>query len=129
MKLFPAQNSESLTAIALNARIQVGQKIEATTPLAQGVALLVAQPPRWDESKGTIDYYYWYHATRALFLLQGPAWKVWKPAITHVLTTHQSTEGDGAGSFPPADPWSDEGGRVYATAINLITLEICAREP
>jgi beta-lactamase regulating signal transducer with metallopeptidase domain len=124
---FPAQSSESLTAVAMNARIAAGQRLLDSPPLAKALALVHAQPPRWDESAGTIDYYYWYFATRALFLLGGADWRVWKAAVVRELTAHQCTQRDGAGSFPPADAWSGEGGRVYATAINLLTLEICSR--
>lgn len=125
---FPAQSSESLTAVAMNARIAAGQRLNDSPPLAKALALVQAQPPRWDEKAGTIDYYYWYYGTRALFLLGGDAWREWKAAVVRELTSHQCTEGDGAGSFPPADAWSNEGGRVYATAIDLLTLEICHRE-
>jgi beta-lactamase regulating signal transducer with metallopeptidase domain len=130
---FPASHSEALTAIAMNARIPFGQLTQTAPLLAKGAALLAAQPPQWNEAEGTVDYYYWYHATRALFLMSGTAWKEWKSAVVRELTAHQSgmsgqTHSDCVGSFPPADAWSAEGGRVYATAINLLTLEICARD-
>jgi beta-lactamase regulating signal transducer with metallopeptidase domain len=128
MAKFPAQSSEALTAVAMNARIGAGEQVASSAALKQGLLLLAARLPEWDEAKGTIDYWYWYHGTRALFLLSGGHWSAWKKAVVAALTSHQSTQGDGAGSFPAVDAWSSEGGRVYATAINLLTLEICNRD-
>src|SRR5262249_35090741 len=95
--------------------------------VAKEVALIVAQPSKWDERGQSTDFYYWYFATRGLMLAGGDAWTAWKPAITAELLAHQSKQGDGAGSFPPVDAWSATGGRVCAPAIDLLALEICAR--
>jgi beta-lactamase regulating signal transducer with metallopeptidase domain len=125
MERFPAQSSECLTAISLNARLSVAGAGDALVP--KQVALIAAQPSKWDEKGATTDFYYWYFATRGLMLAGGDAWTAWKTGVATELVAHQSNQGDGAGSFPPADAWSGIGGRVYATALNLLTLEICAR--
>ena len=125
MERFPAQSSECLTAISLNARLSVAGAGDAL--VQKQIALLAAQPPKWDEKGATTDFYYWYFATRGLMLAGGDAWTTWKTGVAAELVAHQSKQGDGAGSFPPADAWSGIGGRVYATALNLLTLEICAR--
>src|SRR5207237_546693 len=73
--------------------------------------------PAWDEEKHTIDSYYWYHATHALFQYDGPAgkhWKQWNGAMKDALVPHQKTTKDGCedGSWDPAlDRWGFEGGR------------------
>jgi beta-lactamase regulating signal transducer with metallopeptidase domain len=127
MERFPAQSSECLTAISLNARLSAANAGAGDALVQKQIALLAAQPAKWDEKGATTDFYYWYFATRGLLLAGGDAWTVWKPAVAAELVDHQSKQGDGAGSFPPADAWSGVGGRVYATALDLLTLEICAR--
>jgi len=127
MERFPAQSSECLSAISLNARLAVAGAGAGDALVQKQIGLLVAQPSKWDEKGATTDFYYWYFATRGLMLAGGDAWTAWKPAVAAELVAHQSKQGDGAGSFPPADAWSGVGGRVYATALNLLTLEICAR--
>jgi hypothetical protein len=44
-----------------------------------------------------------------------------------VLGRAQRQGGCGEGSWDPVDKWGSEGGRVYATAINVLTLSL-ARE-
>jgi hypothetical protein len=124
---FPAQSSECLSAISLNARLSAANAGAGDALVPKQIALLAAQPAKWDEKGATTDFYYWYFATRALLLAGGDAWTAWKPVVAAELVAHQSKQGDGAGSFPPADAWSGVGGRVYATALDLLTLEICAR--
>ena len=127
MERFPATSSESLTAICLNARLAVAGAGAGDALIQKQIALIGATPSKWDEKGATTDFYYWYFATRGLMLAGGDAWTAWKTGVAAELVAHQSKQGDGAGSFPPADAWSSIGGRVYATALNLLTLEICAR--
>jgi hypothetical protein len=42
--------------------------------------------------------------------------------VKEALTRHQTEAGCRAGSWEPVDRWSTDGGRVYATAINVLTL-------
>jgi len=127
MARFPAQSSECLSAISLNARVAVGGAGAADARVRKQIALIAALPSKWDEQGATTDFYYWYFATRGLMLTGGDAWTAWRPVVASELVAHQSKQGHAAGSFPPADAWSATGGRVYATALNLLTLEICAR--
>ena len=39
----------------------------------------------------------------------------------------QKRDGNAKGSWDPVDAWGEDGGRVYATAINTLTLEIYYR--
>jgi hypothetical protein len=91
--------------------------------------------PRWEHKK--LDYYYWYYASLALFQVGGNQWQQWEGAIFKTLADHQRgfTEHDRQagqtsaqaldehGSWDPVDAWGEAGGRVYATAINALTLE------
>ena len=79
------------------------------------------------------DYYYWYYASLALYQLDGPdgpKWGKWNEAMKNALVPHQKTSKDGCanGSWTSEDDrWGFEGGRVYATAINALTLEVYYR--
>lgn len=83
-----------------------------------------------------VDFYYWYHATYALFQTlssDDPRWKRWGEALRPALAEMQNLKGfEGhclEGSWEPIDRWSCEGGRVYATALGALTLEVLYRYP
>jgi hypothetical protein len=70
-----------------------------------------------------VDYCYWHLASLGLFHSEdGKGWARWAPALRTALEARRPTSGCAAGSWEPADAWSEEGGRVYATAINALTL-------
>ncbi|MEK7866404.1 MAG: hypothetical protein AAB434_06945, partial [Planctomycetota bacterium] len=52
-------------------------------------------------------------------------------AIKNVLPKNQHTKADGCaeGSWDADDRWGFEGGRVYAVAINALTMEVYLRYP
>jgi hypothetical protein len=117
----------TMSAVAVLSRIFI-QKDRRQSPLA---ATLAADLPSWDPGK--VDFYYWYYASLALFQFDGPTgplWKKWNEPMKDALITHQKLAKSGCenGSWDPsADRWGSEGGRVYATAINSLTLEIYYR--
>ncbi|MCK6481092.1 MAG: terpene cyclase/mutase family protein, partial [Planctomycetes bacterium] len=127
MDAFPSDRSESMTAAAVIARLHCGQKPDNEW-IRKGIDLVGKTLPAWSDDGG-IDFYYWYFGTLASFQVGGDAWTKWNGAVEAALLPHQRGEGDGCarGSFDPVDPWSPEGGRVYSTAVNALTLEVCAR--
>ena len=74
-----------------------------------------------------VDFYYWYYATLAMFQMGGDFWRQWNKSMKVALVDHQRTGGDENGSWDPIDAWGFAGGRVYATAINVLSLEIYYR--
>ncbi len=81
---------------------------------------------RWQETGQSL--YYWYYGTLALFHMGGSWWKEWNPAMKDVLLKLQRGEGHRAGSWDPDPNWIGQtGGRVYATAIAVLTLEVYYR--
>jgi hypothetical protein len=56
---------------------------------------------------------------------------MWNESMKAALIAHQRLEKDRDefGSWDPIDPWSGEGGRVYATALNCLTMEVYYRYP
>jgi hypothetical protein len=121
---WPAEESESLTAVALCARIFCGE-----APGKDAAALLSKRPPRWDPASGSIDMYYWYYATLAMHQIGGTAWEQWNKSLEKAVVESQVKEGCAEGSWDPSDPWGAEGGRVYSTALMTLCLEVYWRYP
>jgi len=76
-----------------------------------------------------VNSYYWYWGTRALLRYDGPdgpLYTKWNKAQVDVLCQSQCTKKDGcaSGSWPTEkDRWASWGGRVYVTALNVLSLE------
>jgi beta-lactamase regulating signal transducer with metallopeptidase domain len=127
MERFPSEMSESTTAVALHARLAHQTKLTDVT--RRSVARLGAALPRWSgNDDGHVDLYFWSHGTAALRDVGGEAWKRWRDALSTTLESRQRAEGDDAGSFDPADPWSAQGGRVYSTALAVSALAAAGRD-
>ena len=102
-----------------------------TQQIRKGVNLLMREPPLWKEQKGrvlsTINLYYWYYGSYAVFQFGGPTWKKWNDAMQKALLSSQRQGGDEDGSWDPIGEWGIAGGRVYSTAIGAMTLEVYYR--
>lgn len=129
MEKYPADQSESLTGVGVLVRIFAGEDPQKSEFIQKGADLMVKKPPRWDLDAGTIDFYYWYYATLAMFQVGGKHWKDWNEAMKTAIVDNQRTESgrDERGSWDPVDPWTPEGGRIYATAVNCLCLEVYYR--
>ncbi|MBI4566398.1 MAG: terpene cyclase/mutase family protein [Planctomycetes bacterium] len=120
---------EALSAIAVMSRIFM-DRTKADPRITNGCDLLLKDLPQWKDVE--IDYYYWYYASLALFQYDGPSgpkWKAWNEKMKDALVKNQNMGSAGCkhGSWDPIDRWSGEGGRVYGTAINALTLEVYYR--
>jgi hypothetical protein len=127
---FPADKSESMTAVGVLARVFLGENPKESRPVAKGADLMVRALPRWDPSDGSIDMYYWYYGTLAMFQVGGEPWKKWDVAMKPAVVDSQRMDGDYClykGSWDPIDPWGSDGGRVYATATMAMCLEVYYR--
>jgi hypothetical protein len=120
---------ESMSAVAVMSRIFMQKR--KNEPTLNAVNLLVADLPEWKPNK--IDFYYWYYTSLALFQYDGPdgpMWKKWNEPMKNAIVPNQHTGKDGCrnGSWnSDVDRWGFEGSRVYATAINALTLEVYYR--
>ncbi len=121
---FPASRTESLTAVGVYIRLLAGESRNRGT-LKASVALILRRPPIWDVRRGTIDLYYWYYATRALYVHGGDPWKTWSPQLGAAVLPQQGADrtSHDFGSFAPSSAWGSAGGRVYATAILCLALQ------
>lgn len=133
MESFPVEKSEALTAAALMGRVftfderEPDKNTEALWELQSN--LLQKRLPEWNERDGSIDLYYWYHGTYAMFQLGGKPWKAWNTALKEALTTSQRQDGAAGGSWDPECAWGFVGGRVYSTALCALMLEVYFRYP
>ena len=118
----------SMSAVAVMSRIFIQKKRD---PALGAVNHLMADLPAW--KPGQVDFYYWYYASLALFQYDGPKgafWSKWNEPMKSALVPTQKPRASGCenGSWDPsADRWGFEGGRVYAAAINCLTLEVYYR--
>ncbi len=88
--------------------------------------------PRWSETEGTIHFDYWYFGSLAMFQYGGGLWREWTDALGEALCKHQRLTPKHAmgcvhGSWDPLCEWAPVGGRVYATALATLALEVYYR--
>ncbi|MBL8722749.1 MAG: terpene cyclase/mutase family protein [Planctomycetes bacterium] len=123
---FPREKGEAMTAVALFCRYFMGQEEKEKPVIGKAADLILAKKPVWDVKAGTIDEYYWYYATYAMFQKGGRHWDEWKKSLEPAVVKSQRREKDKKnfyGSWDPIGAWGEDGGRVYTTAILVLTLE------
>lgn len=88
------------------------------------VESLGKQVPRWRDGPDAtgMDFLDWYSGTFAMSSAGDAAWFEWCQTLREVLVVHQRTDGAHAGSWDPIDRNGKEGGRIYATAVNVLSL-------
>jgi len=66
-----------------------------------------------------------------MFHMKGDYWKQWNGTLYPILTNSQLKTGALIGSWNPggavADRWGPQGGRIYVTTLNLLSLEVYYR--
>ncbi|MGE0710260.1 MAG: hypothetical protein AB7T09_19945 [Planctomycetota bacterium] len=112
-----------MSAASLAVRLRLG---DTAKELAKTLRLVSAEPPAWGNGR-KVSFYYWYQGTLALRQVGGEAWDAWSEALERALIAHQEGKGTLAGSWPPDGEWCLAGGRVYATAINALSLSVYTR--
>ena len=124
-----------MTGVGVLCRLFAGET-RKSPKIKAGVDFLSSHARMWREQKGrslsTINVYYWYYATYAMFQFGGRPWKEWNRAMLKTLLRSQRSvsEGDSEevdGSWDPIGEWGVAGGRVYATALGAMTLEVYYR--
>lgn len=76
----------------------------------------------------SINYYLWYNCTMAMFQVGGEPWQRWNGALRdRVIALQVQGEGCERGSWPPNDQYGGLGGRIYSTALAVLTLEVYYR--
>jgi hypothetical protein len=117
--------TNSITAVGLLSRLLLGQPQSAKV-VKLAAQLMTQDPPKgslWQERDQCL--YYWYYGTLAAFLIGGETWSTWNTALKSSLLGLQIDQGHGRGSWPARSMWARQGGgRIYATAMALLCLQI-----
>jgi hypothetical protein len=127
---FPAEKSESMTGVGMLARIFLGEDPKKSDVIKKGADLCAKLAPSWNPNDGSIDMYYWYYATLAMFQVGGEPWKKWNEAMKVAIVDSQRMDTDYCmykGSWDNIDPWGPDGGRVYSTATMALCLLVYYR--
>ncbi len=127
---FPTLRGDALTAAAMLARIMAGQDPKENELIQKGADILAANRPEASVWLDPGEYMLRYFGTLALFQVGGDHFKQWNEALKPALVGRQRTgQGrDERGSWDPLDLHSAEaGGRVHATAIQTLCLEVYYR--
>ncbi|MEO1995231.1 MAG: prenyltransferase/squalene oxidase repeat-containing protein [Planctomycetaceae bacterium] len=73
------------------------------------------------------DYYLWYNCTLAMFQAGGENWKRWNGVVRDKVVGLQEHDGCARGSWPPNGRFAGTGGRIYSTALAVLSLEVYYR--
>jgi hypothetical protein len=110
----------SPTAIGLLSRMYYGWSRDDGR-LARGVGYVDALGP------SKTDMYFNYYATQVMHHFQGSLWDRWNERLREHLIATQAHQGHESGSWYFPDPHGQVGGRLYTTAMCLMTLEVYYR--
>ncbi len=124
---YPVENGEAMTAVALLSRVFLGQEPAELAVMEKHADLLLRALPKWEPEERGCDMYYWYYGTYAMFQMgahKTSYWKKWEATLDAAVIQTQRKDGDEKGSWDPVGPWGFAGGRVYSTALMVLTLEV-----
>ncbi len=115
--------TKSMTSVGLICRMYMGVKQDDPNLVAGARVIAKAGPSK-------IDYYYNYYASQVLFQHtngRGPMWQQWNEKMRDQLVNQQETRGHAKGSWFVSDRHNDRAGRLYATSLATMTLEVYYR--
>jgi hypothetical protein len=120
------EKNPAMTAAGLLSRLYLGLSRDDPA-LAKGRdSILESAPAAGAERLG--DVYFYYYASQVLHHLEGEDFDRWNYLIREHLVGTQVKEGPLEGSWNPPDTnHGKRGGRVYATALALLTLQMYYR--
>ncbi|MDF1838694.1 MAG: terpene cyclase/mutase family protein [Planctomycetota bacterium] len=124
---FGPEKGEAMTGVGLLSRVFLGQTPQTEPMMKKHGDLMLRSLPEWNESDQSIDMYYWYYGTYAMYQLGGEHWRRWRKGMERAILPHQRQDGDYLGSWDPVGAWGYQGGRVYSTALMVLTLEVFYR--
>ncbi len=115
----------TLSAVGLLSRMYLGKPHGWDTDhpsVKRGAAQFASLGPSPD------NMYYNYYATQFMYQYGGELWKQWNETMRDQLVSQQSKTGHAAGSWRPICPrGTGPGGRLYMTAMCVLTLEVYYR--
>jgi len=122
----PNPGTDAMTGVGMMAVEFFQHTVDA--PIVQGGADYLADQADGHGLFFLPNYYLWYNCTMAMFQVGGGPWKRWNSPVRDRVTGLQAQgEGCERGSWPPNDQWGGQGGRIYSTALAVLTLEVYYR--
>jgi hypothetical protein len=124
--------SKTMTAVGLLMRLYSGWKRDHHG-MIRGAQFLADNLPADGTAREPLrDTYYWYYATQVMAHVGGAYWQAWNDKLHPLLVNSQVAAGPMAGSWDPQGPipdrWGPHAGRLYVTAMNLLSLEVQYRK-
>jgi hypothetical protein len=123
--------TSTMTAVGLLMRLYTGWNRDDPRMIAGAEHLLQHLPEQGTAARPARDTYYWYYATQVMFHMRGKYWRAWNERLNPLLIDQQIQSGPLAGSWDPRRPapdrWGPQGGRIYVTTLNLLSLEVFYR--
>ena len=117
----------SMTAVGMVCRFFMGYK--RSHPFQIGSAnFLIKFTPEWmsgmsQDQNVAWYHYYWYYGTLAMHQMGGKYWRAWNQKIKKMYPEKQRQSPDELrGSWDP-DPTVLNGGRIFSTAMSILSLE------
>ncbi len=117
-----SEPTPTMTAESLACKQMLGLKRDNPVAL-EAVSYLLDHTPRLS----SLNLYYWYYGTFAMFQHGGESWQQWNLPLRQILVSEQRQEGEFAGSWDPRGPYGGYGGRLYSTALATLCLEVYYR--
>ncbi len=118
--------SPAITGVGVLMRLYSGWNRDDERVQVAADYLLEAMPNQ--DSSFERDTYHWYYATQVLRHIGGRRWEEWNLTLHPLLVESQIKTSEFAGSWDPYSPvpdrWGHVGGRLYVTAMNLLSLEV-----
>jgi hypothetical protein len=124
---FPPAKGDAMTAVGLLSRFFLGQDPQQSQVMRAAADRMLTRPPVWNPADGSIDMYYWYYASYAMYQMGGNHWQKWNQAMLGAVVKSQRTDGNYHGSWDPVGVWGEDGGRVYATALMTLCMQVSYR--
>lgn len=123
----PGQEEKlALSAAGMLTQQYLGWRKDEPDLLAGAEYLMQHLPPESASKLGSI--YYYYYATQVLHHMEGPNFDLWNHRMREHLIRTQEKNGHKAGSWDPdGTDQGKRGGRLYATAMALFTLQVYYR--
>jgi hypothetical protein len=115
------RGSPTMSAEGLLSRLYTGWRVDMPGVKSGTEYLLNFMPQAHRE------IYYWYYATQAMHESGGAAWTQWNAGMRDFLIERQEHAGHARGSWPVAGGHDGTGGRLYATSLCLLTLQVYYR--
>jgi hypothetical protein len=126
----PAPLTEATTGVGMLARQFLLN--EPDSPMVRKAADYLAgyAERTWKDAspaRHNTDFYLWYNCTLGMQQAGGEPWERWNRIVRDAIVKRQRHQGCPKGSWDPEDRWGDEGGRIYTTALAVLTLEVYYR--